>query len=31
VPWLNTLDGYEAMVVTTSGLFHTTTGWPAKG
>jgi thiamine biosynthesis lipoprotein len=26
--WLNNLDGYEALMVTTSGLLHTTTGWP---
>jgi thiamine biosynthesis lipoprotein len=28
LPWLNGLDGYEALIVTTSGLLYTTTGWP---
>jgi len=31
VPWLDLLDSYEAMMVTTSGLLLTTSGWPSMG
>ena len=27
--WLDSLDGYAALMVTTSGLLHTTADWPA--
>ncbi|GIE53670.1 FAD:protein FMN transferase [Amorphoplanes nipponensis] len=29
LPWLEGLDGYEALLVTRSGLVRSTTGWPA--
>ena len=28
LPWLEDLEGYEALLVAPSGLVHTTTGWP---
>lgn len=28
LPWLETLDGYAALLVSTSGLRQVTTGWP---
>jgi thiamine biosynthesis lipoprotein len=27
LPWLETIDDYEALIVTSHGLLHTTTGW----
>ena len=30
IPWLNDLDGYEALMVTTNGILHTTAAWPSS-